>query len=142
MNHTMAYLERVLNFPPVLVRLLARRRYGAPLTTEEIALASGALSSAEVEAISRETSWRGIRYDDALAFQRGCGIEFHKSMRRVNDYLAKRPSFQYLRTSPDWESYYKPLLVAWRRAYPASLDSVKLAPSIAALVKRLTILAN
>ena len=148
----MTYLERIHNFPPVLVRLLARKRYGPPLTTEEISKQSPSaegifdgISCAEVEAISKETSWCSIGYYESLAFQRGCGLEFHDNaaVRRVNDYLSRRPTFRYLRASPLWKSYYKPLLVLYRQSFPADLKAnppTHLAPHVLRLVKVTTIL--
>lgn len=151
----MTYLDRIQNFPPILLRLLARHRYGKPLTTDEIVERSGTmpdvcnlLSAPEVEAISKSTNWKGIGVHECLSFQRGCGIQFDdaKAMHRVNDYLKKLPKmklpFEYLRLSPQWKSYYIPLIVSWRRSYPSDLSNhTHLRPHILALLKRFNKLA-
>lgn len=81
---------------------------------------SDCLCVAEIEAISTSTNWKGIRLLDAIAFMRGCGLllDDTKAMRRLDDYLSRKPSLAYLRRSPDWESTYKPMLIRWRNAYP------------------------
>lgn len=145
----MTYLERINNFPPILVRLLARKRYGPPLTTEEIsdrtrnpnAQCQYFLSPAEIEEISKCIDWTRISLLSSLSFQLGCGIEFHDNtaMRRVNDYLTRKPTFRYLRASPLWKSYYLPLLIRWRKSYPADLKQLPpnhLAPHMLAILRR------
>jgi hypothetical protein len=89
------------------------------------------------KAIERDTM------DTALAFQRGCGIELHdaKAMRRINDYLSKRPTFRYLRASDNWSSYYLPMLKRWRQSYPATIPNT-LAPHIAGVLRRLNVLTT
>jgi hypothetical protein len=105
---------RLNRYPPVLCRLLAREKRGRPLTTAEIAERSG-LPPAKVEAISASISWDGIEVEDMRRFVQACGCDFDNqpNMRRVEDYLRKRPKFTYLKRSPQWESYYCPLVVKW-----------------------------
>ena len=137
----MTFWQYAHNFPPALVRLLARHRYGAPLTTEEISNVSG-LSAAKVEFISQGTaSWREVLLSDVAPFLRGCGLDFCNSiqMRRVAAYLRKQPSFEYLRKSPRYETYYKPLLTRWRREWK---DTKTTAPYIRNLAKRLSPILN
>jgi hypothetical protein len=114
------------SFPPILCRLLARHKGGSPLTNLEIAVASwrdcafeGRLNSFDIFTISKRCSWDEIPFADAVSFMRGCGIMLDdaKAMRRVTDYLRKKPNLEYLRRSPEWESYYRPLLVRWRSTY-------------------------
>ena len=108
--------------PPILIRLLARLRHGRPLTSKEIAQRSG-LSLGKVEFLSEASSWNGIDVPTAKAFLRGCDVDiFHrKDFHRIENYLAgtmvkgKRfpPTFRYLRISPQWETYFRPLLAYW-----------------------------
>jgi hypothetical protein len=105
---------RSKTFPPILVRLLARTKYGKPLTTEEIAKASK-LSVMEVEIISQSKSWEGIDVLKMEAFTKACRVSFTDTteMRRVESYLRKKPTFLYLRKHDYWRSYYLPLLKKW-----------------------------
>ena len=97
--------------PPILVRLLARRRHGPPLTEVEIAKASG-LDPYHVYSISNNLDWRGIDLPTMRAFTVACGVDFDNriQMKRVESYLKSKPTWQYLRKSPDWIVYYQPLL--------------------------------
>lgn len=134
--------EHFHNFRPALIRLLARKRYGRPLTTDEISAASD-LQPEYVEYIAHKTNWRGVPIHDALDFLRGCGlgVDDAKAWRRVVDYLSRKPSFRYLRTSPQWAAYYQPLLKAWRRSYTPNPD-VNTWPPLRNLLIRLTPLLN
>lgn len=128
----MTFFERTLCFPPILCRLLARHKGGKPLTAAEIAERSGEMPNvchllcvSEVVSISRATCWKGIGVNEMFAFLRGCGLMFDdtKAMRRVDDYLSKKPTLHYLVQSAEygWDNYYKPLLMRWRNAYPYNI---------------------
>lgn len=125
----MTFTKRLQVFPPILCRLLARHKGGRPLTVEEICTAAAPGGSPSTLAViiynqfSQETDWLRITMQEGVHFLRGCGLSFDdaKAMRRADDYLAKTPNFEYLRKSPDWESYYKPLIVRWRNAYPYNI---------------------
>jgi hypothetical protein len=127
------------NFPPILCRLLARHRYNRPMTTDEIAKQSGCLSAAEVEAISKATDWKPIKVVEMQAFLRGCKLDFcdPSAMRRVRDYLTKFPTFQYLRKSPQWKSYYMPLLLRWIQNYGIVTTDSPIWPPLRALLIRM-----
>lgn len=111
--------EVIRVYPPILVRLLAKTRYGPPLTTIEIADASG-MTPARVDAISSSTTWAGIDVLEMLKFTAACGVSFEdpKQMKRASVYrrgkvrggMRMPPSFQYLRRSADWERVYVPLI--------------------------------
>lgn len=110
------FWERIDRYPPVLCRLLARVPKGKPLTTEQIAERSG-LSPVQVEAISRQTDWRGIDLPTARSFMLGCNTDLsdRKHCRRIWMYLKSQPRvpsrrFSYLRRSSNWKTYYLPLL--------------------------------
>lgn len=110
----MKFWKKIDRFPPVACRLLARHKYGKPLSSQEIAVSSG-LSILRVEAISDQTSWRGIDVLELRAFTEACGIhlEDHAKMKRIEQYIARAPKFTYLKRSSLWESYYAPLFRKW-----------------------------
>lgn len=113
----MNFWKRMILLPPVAVRLLARQRWGRPLTSREIADKSG-LTVGQVEFVSERTSWDGVEVAVFRRFTSGCGLDFfdRKAMKRVRAYLASHPRYTYLRSSPDWSSYYRPMLARWREA--------------------------
>ena len=115
----MTFYERSKHYPPCLVRILARHKHGDPLTTKEIAQASG-MDEVMVEVISHSTAWSHIDISMMERFLKGCGIDFCNAEdgRRVDDYLRHTPSFKYLRSSKMWEPYYKPMMMMWMNSYP------------------------
>ncbi len=116
----MTVTDRFNNFPPILVRLLARQDC-KPLSSRHIEAHSG-LDLATVEFISQQTDWKEIRLPDALDFLRGCDlvIDDTAAWRRTMDYLSKRPTFRYLRCCEGWKVYYEPMVKKWLDAYVAS----------------------
>jgi hypothetical protein len=150
----MNFFQRTQSFPPILLRLLARHKGGKPLTTHEIADRSGTgigtdvcsintdvcnrLSPLEVMEFSKQTSWKGIGALEMFAFMRGCNLMLDDTatMRRTLDYLRKNPNFEYLRANPDWDSYYRPLLITWRRSYEVVPSNV--CEPVRALIVRLS----
>jgi hypothetical protein len=143
MSTTTSFWQRCMDYPPCLVRLLARHPYGKPLTAAEIQAKSHparipmfqVLSLPMIEAISGEIGWHEIEMLDVSKFLRGCGVDFcnQDHMRRVDDYLRKKPTFRYLRASPQWEAYYKPLMKRWID----TTDTQQVSPHIKQLVDRL-----
>jgi hypothetical protein len=111
-------------FPPCLVRLLAREKHGPPLTVRQISDRS-ALPVYQVVTLSQMTNWKGVDVETVRAFTHGCGLDLDdpRSVKRKLVYLggqnAKKPNripprFSYLRRSPEWETFFKPLFAAWR----------------------------
>jgi len=131
------------NFPPILCRLLARvGKYGRPLTTDEIAKRGG-LTPMKVAVISELCNWSSVPVGEMRAFLRGCGFDFCNSedMRRVSDYLRKNPALTYLRNSPEFKSYYKPLLIRWRDSWLQFVaNGPPIYPPVASLVLKVTVL--
>lgn len=116
----MTFWQRSKLFSPALIRLLARsKRYGAPISAVEIAQRSG-LHRVMVEGISQNCDWESIDLPTMQLFTQACHFDFCATadMRRAEDYLRRKPSFRHLRTSPDWKSFYLPLMTTWRRSYP------------------------
>jgi hypothetical protein len=104
-------------YPPILCRLLARHKRGAPFTVQHIA-EHGGLTEVEVLLISQRTDWGGIDVFTMRRFLRGCGIDFcsRTCMHRLHCYLRSNPNWAYLRRSPDWLSYYNPLLQTYSKS--------------------------
>ena len=120
----MTFWERAEVFSPILCRLLARKRYGRPLTALEIASGSKIgnrtpLSVHEVEFISQQTRWDKVQFGDMQKFCMGCrlDLESRKAMNPAKTYLSRHPNFKYLRKSPEWKNYYIPMLIRWRGSY-------------------------
>ena len=103
--------RRFALFPPVLCRLLARHPRWRALRTEEIAERSG-LNHWDVARYSEFMGWDSMRLPDVVAFLRGCDTDFTDPVtwKRLRTYVSRNPSFPYLRRSPDWDDYYKPLI--------------------------------
>lgn len=110
------FWSRVRKYPPFLVRLLARRKHGPPLTDEQIATASG-LSVYEVSSISQCKSWEEIRVWQMRQFLVGCQIDFTdgKCMKRLKNYLKTPARFRHLRKSEQWTTVYEPLIRKFTR---------------------------
>ncbi len=126
MRKSRSFYDLLKLFPPCQVRLLARERYGKPLTNEQIATASG-LSAREVALISQMTSWQDVDVDALQRFTHGCGLDLDKpaSVKRKLVYVRGQhytgpnrvpPSYRYLRQSPDWAKFYNPLILKYVRA--------------------------
>ena len=111
----MTFWKRAELMPPILVRLLARTKHGPPLQSLEIADRSG-LPVPTMDLLSKSTSWIGWDFPTARRFLVACGCDFcdRKHMRRVDAYSRSKPTWQYLRKSPEWKQYYEPLLRRWR----------------------------
>ncbi len=140
------FCRHLNDFQPIFCRLLAHER-GRPLTTNEIAARSTrtpgvnkSLNSVQVESISQQVNWDSIYILDALAFMYGCRVDLTdaKEFRRINDYLSKKPNFEYLRRSPDWKTYYLPMLVRWRQGYGEGKPDSNIWPPVQKLLERLT----
>ncbi len=139
------FCQRLNDFPPILVRLLAHER-GHPFTGIEIAARSArtpgvnySLNAAQVEAISQRVNWDGIPILDALTFMYACRVDLTdaKEFRRINDYLSKKPNFDYLRRSPDWKTLYQPMLLRWHQSYGEIKPDSNIRPSVRNLLIRL-----
>lgn len=112
----MNFWKKSETYPPILVRLLARVPYGRPLTDHEIAQASG-IPVAQVWNISCCTTWDGIDVPTMRRFLTACrvDIEDDATLRRIESYMRKNPSWRYLRKSPQWRSYYERLTRMYRK---------------------------
>lgn len=112
------FWTRAKRFPPILVRLLARRqRYDRPMTDEEIAERSG-LDLYSVKAIYWSTDWSCCSLPAMHCYLVACGIDFEnrEQMQRIYKYLKRNPTWKSLRVSPHWKSLYEPLLRRYRES--------------------------
>lgn len=145
----MTVQEKFDNFPPVLVRLLARRKlsrgHSEPLAEVEIGLRAH-LDQLAVTNYSKQTNWSAIVVPDALAFLRGCGLDIDDvaAWRRTMTYLSLNPTFNYLRESAQWKAYYLPLIQLYRKSYPLAVKDLppNLCTPIRSLIQRLTVIAQ
>jgi len=112
------YFDRL---PPFAVRLLAKRGYKHVLTSDEIAAASK-LPVTRVLQISLQETWDDISVPEARQFLKGCNLDFtdSKAMRRVRVYLkgkdGKRPTYSYLKKSPEYPTLFAPVLARLKAA--------------------------
>lgn len=106
-----SFQKYALRYPPILCRLLARVPNSRPLSIDEIA-SRGGMSNLEVVMLSERTSWDEVPFMHMMRFLKGCGVDFGdaRQMRRVNDYIAKRPTWKYLKSSGRWTDTYEPML--------------------------------
>ncbi len=104
--------------PPILVRLLARYPHGRPFSDAEISERSG-LNPIQVHAVSQCVTWEGVDVPTARKFLVGCGVDFcnRSDMKRIDTYVRKKPTWKYLRTSPDWKTVYEPMMKRWKETY-------------------------
>ena len=110
--------KHLADHPPVLCRLLARRRIKAKqvvaMSSQEVAISSGLPLSRVIE-ISRLTSWDTVTVAEAERFLAGCGFDPLKAedRNRKNAYqrsCKNRTKFVYLKSSPLWKTEFVPLI--------------------------------
>lgn len=113
----MNFYDKANKIPPILARLLARKKNGPPLSDIEIADRSG-MSILKVHCISQSLSWDDISIIEMRNFLRACDVDIEdpEQFNRVVAYMRKA-TWKYLRTSPLWRTYYLPLI----QRYMASL---------------------
>lgn len=119
-----SFFDRASFFSPILIRLLARKKNAGPLNNYEIAKISG-LEEWEIAALSSKLDWRGVDIPTAKLFMKACGIDLENpaDVKRVVVYLSGStvngikvaPTFRYLRSSPDWQSFFCPLLLKYMK---------------------------
>jgi len=85
----MTFYERAEQFPPLLVRILARKNNGRrAMSTSDIAKASG-LPRSTVGDLTWKTSWASVTFGDMADFCKGCGFD-HLHTRHNRELLLKR----------------------------------------------------
>lgn len=120
----MSYYTYAEQYPPILVRLLARHKNGPPLTTTEISQRVASygwpMSAYRIGLISMEVDWEFIPFGEMRAFLHACDMDFtdRVAMKRKQEYMkmeAKTAKFTYLNKSPEWETILKQLVVRYRQ---------------------------
>lgn len=102
-------------FPPIVVRLLAYKRIPGrgkvAITDEEISQRSG-IPLSEVKSISWLVNWDDVPLRRVRAFSEACGVVFtdRDKMRTLTCYLQSRPTYRYLRKSPNWKDQFQPMI--------------------------------
>ena len=107
--------DKITEFPPMLIRLLAMKGRGhsaSVMSDEEIASASG-LELADIQDLSRAESWDGFRIGVARRFLRACGADpaDPKQRHRVIVFFSRETKFHHLQKNPLWEPRFKPVLL-------------------------------
>lgn len=115
----MRIADKILNLPPIAIRLLARRvtvgSHIVALTDAEIAQRSG-LSAADVKMLSWTVSWDDVTVSKMMKFTRACGVDFENRRSVASAIkLLKTSPLAYLRRSPQWESFFKLLIIEWQK---------------------------
>ncbi len=91
------YLDR---FPPVLCRLLARKKHGLrPMTNCNIAFVSG-LSLRTVARLSQLRSWRGVTIDVIQKFSMACGVNLVGNKRYHLRFIRSHMKAVYRNATP------------------------------------------
>lgn len=136
--------ERCQNFPPCLVRLLARDGTKA-LHWRKICDVS-LMTPLKVECISQMTSWDEVTVKEMRDFTLACNYDFCDvtDCKRADNYIrfATRKSavpFRYLRLDEQWKDYYLPLMILWRKSQinlPAWEPLRKLVQRLTPLLKK------
>ncbi len=115
---SLTFPEKLDRFPPVVIRLLARRivdgckRSLRALTDREVSAHSG-LPLGEITYLSKLTSWERVEIATYIAYCKGCGADLDS-----RDWLRKNTAYmtglnampRYLLESPDWEKTFQPLV--------------------------------
>lgn len=118
MTNSHSIWAKLDRYPPILVRLLARKSVTEPMTNEDIwRAAKGELSRAEVQFISFCPKWDTIPVAKMRAFCLACGVDFanRDTMRSCNRYLRSKPSFAHLKSHAE-DPEFKAILNEYIRA--------------------------
>ena len=113
--------EKAERFPPIVCRLLARKKvrhdFVEAMTDHDIRAASG-LPMATIKRLSWSHSWDAVPLADMLAFSQACGVDFDdpQSMKRNTRYLNNGGQWAHLMRSPERNTLYMPLYEEWRKA--------------------------
>ena len=105
-------------FPPKLVRLLARKD-GKAMTLQQIAAEAG-LNIVQVTNTFEHPTWDEVTLSRLKRITRACRVDFtsRSEMNRIETYLRSKnhkPSFKYLAKTPEFKTYYLPMLIDWRK---------------------------
>lgn len=124
---------------PPLCRMVARKKRNVPMSVLDIADASLKLTPAQVESISQSTEWSHIDVETMRDFVTACGIDFcdWAQMHRACEFIRSKPGFSHLRRSPEWKTYWRPLMIRWRKSYGVVTPKSDIWPPLRDLLIRL-----
>lgn len=120
-NSTLGFWNALAAFPPILVRISARRRVGGnnccALSSQEIAIVAD-IPLDRVREISEQPIWDHITIGEAERFCKACNFDPTNpaDLKRQREYARScqtnpnRVPFLYLRRSPWWTTEFKPLV--------------------------------
>ena len=113
--------DRLNEFPPALVRCMAREKIKGKrvraLSDEEVAIASD-LSVDIVRGVSVQSSWDDIPVGLARKFCEGCRFDplVSEDRNRAGSYMRSNPQFTYLKEHPHWVKTFLPLVKSLQNA--------------------------
>lgn len=109
----MTIWKKLQNFPPVLVRLLAKDGRTAMSDRQIVDASGGALTLADVKRLSLLDSWDDVSVRHMREFTMACRVELsnREDWRNAYRYM-KRPKFEHLRTHQEWP-YFRELLAVY-----------------------------
>ncbi len=132
--------QAFMDYPPVIVRLLAKRRVGKhairAISTEEVSIAAD-LPMARVQEIQSQLDWQDVSIIEAEQFcRRGCnfdpvnGADRNRAIAYFVSCRHKHPNqtFLYLRASPWWKEFSE--LFDLLASRPKSSTPSTLSPSL------------
>ena len=121
-SHNLTFWRLLEEFPPIMVRLLARRpihqRTCEAVSHREIAITTGYALSRIIE-ISESLTWANITFAEAKSFMAACHFDPTRAAdrQRQSDYIyswtKKQPTQppHYLQRSPYWATEFQPLIL-------------------------------
>lgn len=122
MPRPLRYDERLDRYPPILVRLLARRGRGRETWyPDDASLAAVCgLSIARFKFIEWSTDWRDITNGDRRAYFMGCDVnlENRATLKRL-EYMRVRGNFTWLHKSPLWGPQFREMVEVYVESLPA-----------------------
>ena len=113
--------QKFEEFPPIVCRLLARQVVDAcavrALSNAEIAKSSG-MTELEVQSLSHLTSWDDVPVGKMRRFMSACNVDLNSrsNLRLHVAYIRSTASWKYLKRSPEWTTFFQPLMKAYVRS--------------------------
>lgn len=112
--------ERMIVTPPLLVRLMARTNSHKPRALSDLDIAVAAqFSLSELRRIYQALVWNNVDVTAARRFMIACNLDVmdRGSWNILCGYqIRRKPRWSHLKTSPEWETLYAPMLKAWEEA--------------------------
>jgi len=121
----MTFWDKAEFFPPVCIRLLARKfPSGPPLSNQDISKLSG-LTIFEVAHLSQQVDWTGVDVPTMRRYVTACNLDLENAdaVHRARTYLRGKtkkgtwvpPRFSDIQRSPIWVSELQPCAIIFFR---------------------------